>query len=99
MAKRRQQSEKRGGSLLDFLGGGESAERREAPAQPEGVDNDVYSYIASRGIVPKEELFEWGKARGYTTADIMRAVDRLTRSGKVRRRLDDEGRLVYSASQ
>jgi hypothetical protein len=97
MARRRQQGERKGGGLLDYLGVGESAEGREAPARPEDIGDSVYSYIADRGAVSKEDLFEWGKSKGYKAADIMRAVDLLAKSGKIRRRLDDEGRLIYSA--
>lgn len=92
MARRKEERKK--GSLLDFLGG----EQPEKPSvKPEGVADVVYGFISSRGYVAKEELFEWGKAKGYTTADLMRAIDALAKSGRIRKRLDDEGRLIYSA--
>lgn len=93
MAKRKEERKK--GSLLEYLG----VEAEEKSKPPSGdIADAVYNYISSKGVVAKEDLFEWGKSRGYTTADIMRSIDALVKAGKIRRRLDEEGKLVYSAS-
>ncbi len=94
MAKRKEERKK--GSLLEFLGGEERSEKQE-PRTGSDVAEAVYGLISGRGSITKEELFEWGKVKGYTTADIMRAIDALVKSGRIKRRLDDEGKLIYSA--
>ncbi|MEZ0248967.1 MAG: hypothetical protein ABWJ97_06810 [Thermoproteus sp.] len=109
---RKQRGEEKRGSLLDFLGVSEEKAPEKKPAEratdtikiqekPEeasagGATEAIYSYISSKRSITKDELFEWGKAKGYTVAEVMKAVDLLVKSGKIKRRLDDEGRLVYT---
>jgi len=45
--------------------------------------------------VTKDELMAWAKLRGYRVSDVLRAIEKLTGSGKVRKRLNDKGDLVY----
>lgn len=105
MSKRKRE-EKKGGDLLAFLGesptGGEGRPAA-APSTPtatkEHIVEEIYSFISSRGSASKDELFKWGRSKGYTTADIMRAVDELSKEGRIKRRLDEEGRLIYTSSK
>ncbi len=61
----------------------------------EGVESEILSHIMSRGSVTKDELMAWAKLRGYRVSDVLRAIEKLTGSGKVRKRLNDKGDLVY----
>lgn len=61
-----------------------------------GIEEEVYSYIKSRGHVSRRELEGWGKARGLTSAQLYGAIYRLAKLGKITRRIiDDE--LSYIA--
>ncbi|MEL9991622.1 MAG: hypothetical protein QXP98_06450 [Thermoproteus sp.] len=95
--RRRQRGEDKRGSLLDFLGVSEEKPPEKKQEEAGGVAEAIYGYISSKKSITKDELFDWGKAKGYTVAEVMRAVDFLVKSGKIKRRLDDEGRLVYTA--
>lgn len=100
MKKRREQGEgeKKGGTLLDFLGVEPGkAQRSEAPVAS-NISEDIYKYIVSKSKVSKEELFNWAKSKNYSISSIIRAIDELIKSGKIKRRLDDEGNLIYSTA-
>jgi predicted ABC-class ATPase len=47
--------------------------------------------------VSKEEATRWAKERGISTADLIKAVERLVAEKKIRKKLDDEGNLIYEA--
>ncbi|MFB6490192.1 MAG: hypothetical protein TU35_002915 [Thermoproteus sp. AZ2] len=100
MKKRREEGEgeRKGSTLLDFLGvepGG--AQRKEAPAALD-ISEDIYKYISSKSKVSKDELFAWAKSKNYSVSSIIKAIDELSRAGRIKRRLDDEGKLVYSTA-
>jgi hypothetical protein len=60
-----------------------------------GVEGEILNHIMSRGSVTKDELMAWVKSRGYRISDVLRAIESLTGSGKVRKRLNDKGNLIY----
>ncbi|MFP3297174.1 MAG: hypothetical protein RXN78_06255 [Vulcanisaeta sp.] len=60
-----------------------------------GVEGEIFNHIMSRGSVTKDELMAWAKSRGYRVSDVLRAIESLTGSGKVRKRLNDKGNLIY----
>jgi len=60
-----------------------------------GVEGEILNHIMSRGSVTKDELMAWAKSRGYRISDVLRAIESLTGSGKVRKRLNDKGNLIY----
>ena len=60
-----------------------------------GVEGEILNHIMSRGSVTKDELMAWAKSRGYRVSDVLRAIESLTGSGKVRKRLNDKGNLIY----
>ncbi|ADY02362.1 hypothetical protein VMUT_2165 [Vulcanisaeta moutnovskia 768-28] len=68
---------------------------KASPQQPPGVEDMVLSHIISRGVITKDELMAWGKSRGLRVADILRAIESLSSKGKIRKRLNDKGNLVY----
>ena len=70
-------------------------EATESKPRVEGIEGEVLSHIMSRGSVTKDELMAWAKLRGYRVSDVLRAIEKLTGSGKVRKRLNDKGDLVY----
>jgi len=94
----------RGPTLLDFMAGGRRGGEAgaEGAAKPEGarerdVAEELYAYIKSRGRAGKDDVMQWAKARGVSAAELMRAIESLTSRRRLRRRLDDEGNLVYEA--
>lgn len=86
---------------------GQAAEKPVAmPTQPPAgqriaeagsLEADLLAYIASRGLVTKEELYVWGRQRGLSAAAVIRAVEALASSRRIRRRLNEEGKLAYEA--
>jgi len=63
------------------------AAENEPNAQLTGIDNEVYLFIKSRGTVSRKELEEWGKMRGLTSAQLFGAIYRLSKMGKITRRI------------
>ncbi|WP_291764984.1 hypothetical protein [Caldivirga sp. UBA161] len=61
-----------------------------------GVENEVYEFIKSRGTVSRKELEDWGKVKGLTSAQLFGAIYRLSKLGKVRRRIIND-QLSYIA--
>ncbi|WP_054853206.1 hypothetical protein [Vulcanisaeta distributa] len=62
------------------------------------TEDAVLSHIMSRGgVITKDELMAWGgKSRGgLRVADILRAIESLSSKGRIRKRLNDKGNLVY----
>ncbi len=70
---------------------------RAIPQQPSGIEDAVLNHIMSRGgVITKDELMAWGKSRGgIRIADILRAIESLSSKGRIRKRLNDKGNLVY----
>ncbi|ADN50731.1 hypothetical protein [Vulcanisaeta distributa] len=71
------------------------AAERAIPQQPSGIEDAVLNHIMSRGVITKDELMAWGKSRGLRIADILRAIESLSSKGRIRKRLNDKGNLVY----
>mgnify|MGYP001770743911 CR=1 FL=1 len=69
----------------------------EQGVQLTGVDNEVYAFIKSRGTVSRKELEDWGKVKGLTSAQLFGAIYRLSKLGKVKRRIIND-QLSYVAS-
>jgi hypothetical protein len=93
----RKKEERRGPTLFDFIQQGRKQEE-ERPTKTVGgkdVSDELLDLIKSRGRITKEEATRWAKERGVSTADLIRAVGRLVAEKKIRKRLDDEGNLVY----
>lgn len=63
------------------------AAENEPNAQLTGIDNEVYLFIKSRGTVSRKELEDWGKMRGLTSAQLFGAIYRLSKMGKITRRI------------
>ncbi|MFZ8807738.1 MAG: hypothetical protein ACO2PN_06495 [Pyrobaculum sp.] len=92
----RKKEERRGPTLFDFIQ--QDRKQEERPTKTEGgkdVSDELFDLIKSRGRITKEEATRWAKERGVSTADLIRAVGRLVAEKKIRKRLDDEGNLVY----
>ncbi len=68
---------------------------RVIPQQSSGVEDMVLSHIMSGGVITKDELMAWGKSKGLRVADILRAIENLSGKGRIRKRLNDKGNLVY----
>lgn len=64
-------------------------------SESQGIESEVLNHIMSRGSVTKDELMAWGKSRGLRVSDVLRAIEALTSSGRIVRRLNDKGNLVY----
>ncbi|MDT7874509.1 MAG: hypothetical protein RQ859_03900 [Pyrobaculum sp.] len=93
----RKKEERRGPTLFDFIQQDRKQEE-ERPTMTEGgkdVSDELLDLIKSRGRITKEEATRWARERGVSTADLIRAVGRLVAEKKIRKRLDDEGNLVY----
>jgi hypothetical protein len=93
----RKKEERRGPTLFDFIQQ-DRKQVEERPTKTEGgkdVSDELFDLIKSRGRITKEEATRWAKERGVSTADLIRAVGRLVAERKIRKRLDDEGNLVY----
>ena len=65
------------------------------PAITTGIEDEVLKHIMSRGSITKDELMAWAKTRGYKVADILRAIEALTGRGRIKKRLNDKGNLIY----
>ncbi|ABW02096.1 hypothetical protein [Caldivirga maquilingensis] len=74
----------------------EGATVSERGVQLSGVDNEVYEFIKSRGTVSRKELEDWGKVKGLTSAQLFGAVYRLSKLGKITRRIIND-QLSYIA--
>lgn len=86
--KRRE--EKRRPTLFDFV-----ESKQEQKAEKKDVSDELYTFIKSRGRVTKDEVLKWAKSRGVATADLLKAVEKLVANKKIRKRLDEDGNLVY----
>jgi len=73
----------------------ESVAKEHTKPAVSGVEGEILNHIMSRGSVTKDELMAWAKSRGYRISDVLRAIESLTGSGKVRKRLNDKGNLIY----
>jgi hypothetical protein len=73
----------------------ESVAKEYTKPAASGVEGEILNHIMSRGSVTKDELMAWAKSRGYRVSDVLRAIESLTGSGKVRKRLNDKGNLIY----
>ncbi|MFP3492266.1 MAG: hypothetical protein RXN86_05750 [Vulcanisaeta sp.] len=73
----------------------ESVAKEYTKPAASGVEGEILNHIMSRGSVTKDELMAWAKSRGYRISDVLRAIESLTGSGKVRKRLNDKGNLIY----
>ncbi|WP_069806624.1 hypothetical protein [Vulcanisaeta thermophila] len=58
-------------------------------------EDAVLNFIKARGNVTKNELMAWAKTKGLRTSDVLRAIEELTSRGRITRRLNDKGDLVY----
>ncbi len=93
----RKKEERRGPTLFDFIQQDRKQEERR-PTRTEGgrdVSEELFALIKSRRRITKEEITRWARERGISTADLIRAVERLVAEKRIRKRLDDEGNLVY----
>ncbi|BDR91469.1 hypothetical protein [Vulcanisaeta souniana] len=68
---------------------------KAAPQQSSGIEDAILSHIMSRGVIAKEELMAWGKSKGLRVADILKAIENLSGRGRIRKRLNDKGNLIY----
>jgi len=90
MKKRKE--ERRGPTLFDFV---EDKKRERAEARD--FSEEFLLFVKSRGSVTKTETLQWAKSRGVTTAEFIRAVEKLVSEKRIRKRLNDEGELIYEA--
>ncbi|GAB6944149.1 hypothetical protein [Vulcanisaeta sp. JCM 14467] len=68
---------------------------KATPQQTGGVEDMVLNHIMNRGVITKDELMAWGKSKGLRVADILRAIENLSSKGRIRKRLNDKGNLIY----
>jgi predicted ABC-class ATPase len=92
MAKKR--GEVRGPTLFDFI---EMKKPEEKKREVRDVSEELYQFIKGAGRVSKEEITKWAKNRGLSTAEFFKALENLLSQRKIRKRLDDEGNLIYEA--
>jgi len=90
MKKRKE--ERKGPTLFDFI-----EDKKRERAETRDISEEFLHFIRSRGRVTKTEAFQWAKARGITTAEFIKAVEKLVSERKIRKRLNDEGELIYEA--
>jgi len=93
----KKKEERRGPTLFDFV---QSKKEEKKPARPESgrdVVEEFYHLVKDKKRVSKEEAARWAKERGISTADLIKAVERLVAEKKIRKKLDDEGNLIYEA--
>lgn len=100
MAKRRE--EKRGPTLFDFIAAGEKKEEAkkttaaEPPVhQPRDVSDELYAFIKKAGRASKDDVTKWAKGLGVTPSELYKAIEKLLAERRLRKKLDDEGNLVY----
>lgn len=101
--RRRQQSQqnKPSKTLLDYSKtSATSTQRTTQQLARHEVGEDVIvgaleSLLKTRSHVSKEELEAWAKMRGYPLSTVIKALNNLVSMGKVAKRLNDEGELVY----
>ncbi len=60
-----------------------------------GANVTVAGFIEERRRVYREEIVKWSKEVGITPAALARAIDELTRERKIRKKIDDEGKMYY----
>jgi len=81
------------GSIMDFLQS--THPPRPQGSQEQGLAAELYSFLSSRGVASKKDVIEWGASKGLRAGEVYRLLDGLVKDGKVIRRLDDNGELVY----
>ncbi|MGC8994375.1 MAG: hypothetical protein ACP5J0_03155 [Pyrobaculum sp.] len=90
----RKRGEARGPTLFDFV---EVKKQEEKRQEARDASEELYQFIKSAGRVSKEEAAKWAKNRGLSTAEFFKALENLLSQRKIRKRLDDEGNLIYEA--
>lgn len=75
--------------MFDFV------ESKQEQRTGKDVSEELYTFIKSRGRATKDEVIKWAKTRGIATSDLLRAVEKLVTDKKIRKRLDEDGSLVY----
>ncbi|ABP51703.1 MULTISPECIES: hypothetical protein [Pyrobaculum] len=100
MAKRKE--EKRSPTLFDFIAAGEKKDEAKKPTateppvrQPRDVSDELYVFIKKVGRASKDDVTKWAKGRGVTPSELYKALEKLLVERKLRKKLDDEGNLVY----
>ena len=101
--RRRQQPQqaKPSRTLLDYSKtSATSAQRTTQQLAKHEVGEDVVIgalelLFKTRSHVSKEELEAWAKMKGYPLSTVIKALNNLVSKGKVAKRLNDEGELVY----
>lgn len=86
--------EPRGPTLFDFV---EEKKQIEKRREPRDVSEVLYQFIKGAGRVSKEEAASWAKNMGLSTAEFFKALESLLSQRRVRKRLDDDGNLIYEA--
>jgi len=89
-------------SLLDYTKQrGSSQVAQKQPATIKEIREDellaaLEALLKSRRVLKRDELESWAKLRGYPLNAIMRVLIKLISDGKVVKRLNDNGELVYA---
>jgi NACalpha-BTF3-like transcription factor len=91
----KKKEERRGPTLFDFIQPTKEEKRQIKPEGGRDITEEFYQLVRARKRVSKEEATRWAKERGISTADLIKAIERLVAEKKIRKKLDDEGNLVY----
>jgi hypothetical protein len=88
-------------TLLDFVKGSGQPPQRPAPAGVDPLDlaDELHRELCRRNKMKKGELMELAKRRGASVRDVLTALEMLLMEGRLRKRLDDNGELVYAAER
>lgn len=84
--------EERRTTLFDFI---QQEKKLEERAPSRDISEELYQMLKTRRQVSKEEVTKWAKDRGVTTVELIKAIEKLIIEKKIKKRLDDEGNLVY----
>ncbi|ABL88801.1 conserved hypothetical protein [Pyrobaculum islandicum DSM 4184] len=84
--------EERRTTLFDFI---QQEKKLEERAPSRDISEELYQMLKTRRQVSKEEVTKWAKDRGVTTVELIKAIEKLITEKKIKKRLDDEGNLVY----
>ena len=99
MSTRKRVQTKPSRSLLDYSKAAQAQQvARQESRQVVGEDvvmSALESLLKAKSYVGKEELETWAKVRGYPISVVMKAMNDLVSMGRVVKRLNDEGVLVY----